>query len=74
MLALLCSLDIRAVNSSETRAARTPGNLLATIDMPIPVPQIRIPFSASLGEIGPGNLFAEIRIVDRIVCSSSPGP
>src|SRR3989304_4485747 len=48
--ASLCSFAILAVKVSHTRAALTLGNLLATIDIPIPVPQISIPFSNSPSE------------------------
>ena len=43
MLASLCSRLIRAANRSPHRAARTCGNRLATMDIPRPVPHMRIP-------------------------------
>ena len=46
MLASLWSRVIFAVNRSVQWAARMPRTLLAAMLMPIPVPQMRIPFSA----------------------------
>ena len=43
--ASLCCRDSRAASTSETTAARTPATLLAAIDMPMPLPQTRIPRS-----------------------------
>ena len=45
--ASLCSLVACAQKQSVHYAARIPGTLLAAIEIPIPVPQIRIPFSHS---------------------------
>src|ERR1019366_4524896 len=45
-LASLCSRDNSASDSLTTRAARMPGTLLAAIDIPMPVPQTRMPKSA----------------------------
>ena len=45
--ALLCTLVILAEKVSEQRAALIPRCLFAHIDIPIPVPQIRIPKAVS---------------------------
>ena len=47
IFALLCSMLILAMKVSVQRAALMPGILLAAIDIPIPVPQTKIPFSHS---------------------------
>ena len=47
MLALLCSLVACAQKQSVHNAARTPLTLFAVIEIPMPVPQIRIPNSHS---------------------------
>ena len=44
-VASLCARDKRADSTSVTTAARTPCTLLAAIDMPMPLPQTRIPQS-----------------------------
>ena len=46
IFASLCSLESLAVNSLYARAALIPSTLLAEIDIPIPVPQISIPYCA----------------------------
>ena len=47
MFALLCSLVSLAETVSEQSAQRIPGTLLAQMETPIPVVQMRIPFSHS---------------------------
>jgi len=47
ILALLCSFTSLAVAQSEHTAARTPFTLFAAMEIPTPVPQMRIPQSAS---------------------------
>lgn len=47
ILQLLCSRHISAVSSSEHNAHRMPEILFAAIEMPTPVPQIKIPTSAT---------------------------
>ncbi len=47
ILASLCCLVAFAEKQSPTRAQRTPGTLFAAMDIPIPVPQSRIPLSKS---------------------------
>ena len=51
MFALLCFLAISAVKESYKRAALMPLNLFAAIEMPTPVPQIKIPKSALRAEM-----------------------
>ena len=46
ILALLCCFVSLAEYSFVTKAARIPGILFAAIEIPIPVPQIKIPKSA----------------------------
>ena len=57
-MALLCCLVASAQKQSVQRAARIPRNLLAVIDMPIPVPQIKIPISHSPDKIALHTFFA----------------
>jgi len=45
MLASLCSLVASAEKQSLQRAHLMPFTLFAVMDMPMPVPQIKIPFS-----------------------------
>ena len=45
MFALLCARHISALKQSDSSAQRMPGILFAASDMPMPVPQTRIPFS-----------------------------
>jgi len=47
MFALLCSFVSLADTGSLTTAARTPFTLLAAMEIPIPVPQIKTPASTS---------------------------
>ena len=47
MLASLCSLVASALKQSLHTAARIPGTLFAAIEIPMPVPQIKIPLSHS---------------------------
>jgi hypothetical protein len=63
--ASLCSRLDRAPSRSWTRAARTRGNLLATMDIPIPLVQIKSPRSAFLRNAS-RNFIGKIGIVDGI--------
>ena len=60
----LCRRLSSAVTSSAQAAARTPGNLLAEIAMPMPVPQMRMPRSTSPLLTFLGHQRGEIGIVD----------
>ena len=58
IFASLCSLVACALNVSCQRAALIPLTLLAVIEIPIPVPHIRIPFSHSPDTIAFATFFA----------------